>query len=110
MKYLGEEIIDVKKHEKYSRYTAKEWVLLYLEMYSGVDGSHHKDWVLDQIARILKGTQVEVKLAKWDNGKSEYRFDTKNPTKEYKDWVLFMKGKIDENGDYEYDYDEGISP
>ena len=27
--------------------------------YSGIDGAHHKDWVMDQVVRVLAGDQYE---------------------------------------------------
>ena len=59
--YLDETIVDVKNSE-YKDYDEKDWALLYIEMYNGIDGAHHKDWLLDQVARILKGTEMIVKL------------------------------------------------
>jgi hypothetical protein len=56
-----------------------------ISQYGQIDGSHHKAWVLDQVARILKAGN-------------------------YEDWVKKMLGEIDEEGDTEYEYDEGICP
>ena len=44
--YLGEELIDISKSD-FKTWTIQEWALLYIEMYGGFDGAHHKDWVLD---------------------------------------------------------------
>jgi hypothetical protein len=41
-----------------------------------------------------------VKLAKWDDGEENFRVNTLEPSQEYLDWVVEMKG----------DYDEGIAP
>ena len=30
-------------------------------MYGGIDGAHHKDWVIDQMVRTLAGTDGEYK-------------------------------------------------
>lgn len=27
--------------------------------YGGIDGAHHKDWVMDQVVRVLAGDQYE---------------------------------------------------
>ena len=27
--------------------------------YGGIDGAHHKDWVMDQVVRVLVGDQYE---------------------------------------------------
>mgnify|MGYP006269383671 CR=1 FL=1 len=109
-KYLGETLVDVNKHPEFSKYTNTDWAMYFIQMYGGIDGGHHKTWVLDQAARCLKNTPVVVKEAKWDNGEREYRISTGVPSKEYKDWAQSMLGKKDEFGQYEYDYDEGIAP
>lgn len=54
-----------------------------IAQYGQIDGSDHKAWVLDQVARILNG-------------------------KNYRSWVKAMKN--DEDGPKTYDYDEGIPP
>ncbi len=53
--------------------------------YGGYDGLHHKQWVLDQVVRKLTG-------------------------KKYAKWVKEHNGKIDSNGDTEYEWDVGIPP
>lgn len=110
IKYLGERVIDVKE-TKYKDYSPQDWVIHYIESYGQIDGSHHKQWVMDQVVRILKGTPVIVRLAEWDNGLKELRVKTGEPSAEYLKWVEEMKGKFDEEeDDYLYDYDEGIAP
>lgn len=54
-----------------------------IEQYGGVDGDHHKSWVIDQIARALLGTQ-------------------------YRAWVTAMKAG--EDGPETYEWYEGIAP
>ena len=107
--YLGEISVEAKATTKYKHFTAIDWALLFIAMYGQIDGAHHKQWVLDQVARILNGTKVNIKLARWENGEKEYRFTTDKPSKQYKDWVRECKGKK-VKGEYEYDYDEGIAP
>jgi len=51
--------------------------------YGGIDGSHHKTWVIDQVVRIITG----------DN---------------YEQWVI--AAKAGEDGPETYDWDEGIAP
>ena len=109
--YLGELVIDVKIHPVYSTYTPSDWAMLFIEMYGQIDGGHHKQWVLDQVARILKGTEVKVTLARWDNGNEEYRFNlVEEGSPAYADWVIEMLGDIDEDGCHEYGYDKGSPP
>lgn len=100
--YLGETDVNVAKHPKYKDYTPKDWAMMYIEMYGQIDGDHHSKWVLDQVARILHGTPVLMKIASWKNGHTEERFNTGEPSKSYLDWVERM---TEENG-----YDDGIAP
>lgn len=51
--------------------------------YGGIDGSHHKAWVLDQVVRALTGDGYEAWVANARDG---------------------------EDGPETYDYDEGIAP
>lgn len=51
--------------------------------YGGIDGSHHKAWVIDQMCRVLLGD-------------------------EYPAWV--DAAKAGEDGPETYDWDEGIAP
>lgn len=107
--YLGETKVNISEHPTYSKYTPADWAMLFIESYGQIDGDHHKTWVLDQAARVLMGTPVIVETAKWDNGLEEDRFWTGDPSEEYLLWVKEMIGeKVD--GEYEYDYDEGIAP
>ena len=85
-----------------------EAALVYISRYGQIDGGHHKQWVLDQVARILLGTPVHVTLAKWENGQQEERYHIGEPSAEYTEWVAQMKAG--EDGPNTYDYDEGIAP
>jgi hypothetical protein len=89
----------------------KDWdsirlAMYYIESYGQIDGAHHRAWVLDQVAKVLKGGQiVNLRKAEWTDHPPEYRFDV-SETQEYLDWVKAMKGEDEE----EYDYDHGIAP
>jgi len=93
--YLGEEIIKIEDSE-FKDYTSSDWAMYFISAYGQIDGSHHKQWVLDQVARILKGSEIIVKQASWNNGTKEYRVSTGKESKEYKDWIeemlCFMDG------------------
>lgn len=107
--YLGETTIE-QKDTPFKDYTPSDWAVYFIERYGQYDGDWHKQWVLDQIARILKGTKVIIKQAKWDNGHTEWRILTdENTSQEYKDWALSMRGEF-VDGEYEYSYDVGIAP
>jgi hypothetical protein len=100
--YLGEIILDIQK-TKYATYTEQDCVMLWIEMYKYIDGSHHKDWLIDQIARILKGTKIIVKVAKWKSGFEEERFKLDIPSEEYTKWVVEMCDGEDDPNTYSYD-------
>jgi len=99
--------------EEYADRTREDWVLAYIETYGQYDGSHHKQWVMDQVVRILKGTPVTVTRTSYSDGDSDpwENYNTGDPSKEYLAWVEEMKGEYDElNEEYEYEYDVGCPP
>lgn len=51
--------------------------------YSGIDGAHHKDWVIDQMVQVLAGNRYEKVVAEAKNG---------------------------EDGPETYEWNEGIAP
>jgi hypothetical protein len=108
MAYLGETSVDLSADENFKHYTQSDWAMYYITRYSGIDGDHHQKWLVDQVARILKGCPVIGAIANWDDHPSEYRFSV-GTCQTYEDWVLTMRGDL-VDGEYEYDYDEGIAP
>jgi len=109
--FLGVEELSSSEGTPYAEFTPNLWALSFITKYGGIDGSHHKDWVLDQVARVLNGTPVVIFVSRWNDGREEYSFETGDPSEDYLSWVTSMKGKFDEEtGEYEYDYDEGIAP
>lgn len=111
--YLGTTIIPQEVTE-FKDYGRSDWAMYFLERYGGYDGAHHKDWTLDQIARVMKGTPVIIKVAEWSpndkypEGLKEFRISTGEPSQEYLDWVVSMKAG--EDGPETYSYEEGIAP
>lgn len=100
--FLGEFPVNISIHPVYSKYTPSDWAMFFVERYGQIDGSHHKQWVLDQVARCLKGVPIVIVEARWGNGKQEYRITTsKEESKEYLEWVKDM---------HWYEYDKGIAP
>lgn len=79
------------------------WALYFIEQYGQIDGAHHKQWVLDQVARVLNGAPVTAVEARWENGETELRASVGTCPK-YEEWVEDMRG------DGEYEYDEGTPP
>ena len=55
------------------------------QRYGGIDGEHHKAWVIDQMCRELLRER-------------------------YDDFVLETKGNVNEDGEYDYTWDVGIAP
>ena len=106
--YLGETPYDLSTHPVYKAFGAKDWALKYIGDYGGIDGDHHKAWVLDQVARLLHGAKMTATEARWSNGHSELRFEVGDPTAEYHTWVAEVKSG--EDGPETYDYDVGIPP
>jgi hypothetical protein len=54
--------------------------------YGGIDGGHHKTWIIDQMVRALTGEN-------------------------YEQWVKDYQGKYDEELElYEYEWECGIAP
>ena len=107
-KYLGESPIGYLAGTPFDGFKAADWAMEFISRYGQIDGEHHKQWVLDQVARILKGTPVIVTLARWSDGQSEYRFTLGKPSDEYLAWVQDMR--TNDGSDDQYAYDEGIAP
>ena len=103
--YLGEFPV-VIADSPFKDYTSANWALYYVERYGGIDGAHHKDWVLDQVARILNGAEITVVQARWRDGQKDFRV-TVTETEQYHQWVKDMKDG--EDGPDTYGYDEGIA-
>jgi hypothetical protein len=101
--YLGE--IDVTDQHNIDPI---KMALDYIEMYGAIDGAHHKDWLLDQVARILHGAPVTIKKAQWDNGYSELRYEV-GECQAYHDWVKSVRFPDGEDGE-NYGYDIGVAP
>ncbi len=106
--YLGEKVVKIKK-SKFKNYKKSDWAMYFVESYGQIDGSHHKQWVLDQVAQILNGTEIILSKAKWDNGEVNWRVNLGKPSKKYKKWRKEMLGDFIDN-EYEYSYDKGIAP
>jgi hypothetical protein len=104
--YLGEFPVHVQR-------TPADWALAYIVAYGGIDGEHHKTWVLDQVTRILNGTPVLTVMAKWSNESGQVvqevlRFTTGQPSQQYLDFVT--RANHGEDGPNTYEWDQGISP
>lgn len=75
--------------------------------YGGEDGGHHKQWVLDQVVRILTDCPTVQRTALSAYG-TEYTYDALGESPEYLAWVACCKAG--EDGPETYEWDEGIAP
>lgn len=73
----------------------------------GIDGGHHKQWVLDQVVRTLTGCPMVTRSAKDYTGKP-YTYEAQGESEEYLSWVT--QHKDGEDGPETYDWDEGTPP
>lgn len=111
--YLGE--VDVAQEDSaFAKFTRNDWALYIVRCYGGIDGDHHKQWVLDQVARILNGAPVLIRQARWKNGHAEYRISV-GTCDAYDAWVKAQKDGEDGPDTYSWTggiapWDEGIAP
>ncbi len=85
----------------------KEKILEIIERYGGIDGGHHKQWVLDQIVRIIHKCPL-AECSNIDCNGNKYYFKDLGKSEEYKLWV--KNHKDGEDGPDTYDWEEGIAP
>ena len=100
--YLGTWTVN-QYFTEFKNFKINDWAMYFIVQYGGIDDAHHKDWVLDQVTRILKGTKIIVEIDAWDNGLTEYRISTGKKSKYYQ---AYVKSIIDSN----YEYNKGIAP
>jgi hypothetical protein len=68
MSSSAKSIADQVWHEIHQRgVTSDELVEVILD-YGGIDGAHHKQWILDQLLRRMLGSQYEAKIEEWQSG------------------------------------------
>ena len=95
--YLGEKVVPFQRLQRtpFRGFDRERWALYFVGNYGQIDGDHHKAWVLDQVARILLGTPVVVKLASWSDGLTEWRVETGRPSKAYLSWLEHLSWRTD---------------
>lgn len=74
----------------------------YAVQYGGIDGSHHKAWVIDQMVRALTGCPKETRTL------GGFSYDVQGESDEYK--KLVADACAGEDGPETYDWDVGIAP
>lgn len=89
--YLGKFPVTLSKASDYADFDEADWALEFLYRYGQIEGEHHKEWVLDQITRILLGTPVGLFEKRWQTPaglSTEVVFETDEvPSEEYQDWI-----------------------
>ena len=85
---------------------AIERALEYAVKYGGIDGAHHKDWVIDQMVRALTNCPVLKETYKDATGK-EYEYEVQEESEEYKQLIY---DACYEDGEQIYGWEEGIPP
>ena len=107
--YLGEFPVKLKG-TPFAKFTSADWALHFIEIYGGIDGEHHKQWLIDQLARILNGASMRVVEARWDDGHAEYRINV-DASDKYTAWVKEMKAGEDGPETYTWEtWDDGVPP
>lgn len=89
--YEGEtDITNNLEDTPYNGHTPMEWIREFISSFGYYDGSHHKQWVIDQCLRIAFGTPIIVKVAKWGPpvNKINYRISTGEPSQAYIAWSI----------------------
>lgn len=83
------------------------FALFCANQYAGIDGSHHKMWVIDQMVRSLTGCPDVIKKATTHDG-VEYKYEALGESEEYLEFV--RQHNEGEDGPDTYEWDEGIPP
>jgi hypothetical protein len=75
--------------------------------YGGIDGDHHKRWVIDQMIRALTGCPLVATTGVDVNGKT-YSFDVRGESPAY--LALVRDACAGEDGPDTYSWDVGVAP
>lgn len=75
--------------------------------YGGIDGAHHKTWVIDQMIRALTACPIVQKRAVDANG-NPYTFDAFGESEQYQRVV--REACNSEDGPNTYEWDTGVAP
>ena len=75
--------------------------------YGGIDGAHHKDWVIDQMVRALTGCPVET-FTQPAQDSEPYTYQGQGESEDYK--ALVAEACNGEDGPQTYNWETGIAP
>ena len=62
-----------------NNFNQKIKILALIAEYGGIDGGHHKQWIVDQIVRILTGPEYNEWVGMWEageDGPQTYKWDS----------------------------------
>ena len=74
--------------------------------YGGIDGDHHKAWVIDQMVRALTGCPMVPKRMVSDG--KPYTYDVQGESKAYAAFVA--EARIGDDGPDTYEWWVGVAP
>jgi hypothetical protein len=75
--------------------------------YGGIDGDHHKRWVIDQMVRVLTGCP-EITKSAVDSKGQPYTYTTLGESPEYV--AMVCEARDGEDGPETYEWDTGCAP
>lgn len=81
-----------------------DWIIYFIDKYGGIDGDHHKAWLLDQCMRITHGTAVVVKEAIWEDESYRHREWRCSVSKDVSEEYTKYRQSLD------YYYNVGVAP
>lgn len=100
-------IIPIEESSIQTDSSGKALALDFVMRYGGIDGDHHKTWVIDQVVRALHNVPVTVTRRSWSDG--SFRDDVEQSTNEaYENWVKSYNDG--EDGPDTYEWGVGIAP
>lgn len=79
----------------------------YALRYGGIDGAHHKMWVIDQMVRALTACPLVLAVAK-DSNQEAYEYERQGASEEYQ-WLI-QEHQDGADGPNTYGWDEGTPP
>ncbi len=103
----GSTTIPIEESSIQTDSSGKALALDFIMRYGGIDGDHHKTWVIDQVVRALHNVPVTVTRRSWNDG--SITDDVEQSTNEaYENWVKSYNDG--EDGPDTYEWDVGIAP
>jgi len=86
-----------------------EKILRKILRYGGIDGGQHKQWLIDQITRILCDCPKVDMTRKLANG-DIITFKVYGTSERYKQFLKDYSGNPNDEDNYYGEWDEGIAP